>query len=202
MKKFVALIAALVLTVAGFTFAASAEAPSAADCNTPTLTETRTVHHDAVTETVHHPAVTETTPEIWEVFSPNNTQGPFEGTPTWPTDSEGTWQEAAENIPPGHEGPDGVYQQGNGNGSWFYRQAEKVVVITPAFDEEVVVTEAFDETIRTVTPNPDYPCDKDTPKTPDSPDEPRTVNTPKVNSPAPVEKKQTVEVPTVINSGL
>src|SRR3990172_9149916 len=40
--------------------------------------------------------------EIWEVFSPNDTQGSFEGPPSWPVDPEGTWQEAAESIPPGH----------------------------------------------------------------------------------------------------
>lgn len=60
---------------------------------------------------------------IWQNFSPNDKQGTFEGPPSWPTDSDGTWQHENKPIPPGQAGPDGVYQNGNGNGSWFYRQA-------------------------------------------------------------------------------
>ncbi len=41
-------------------------------------------------------------------------------------------------VPGGHEGPDGVYQRGNGNGDWFYRSAG-----TPGTPERVeVITEA------------------------------------------------------------
>ncbi|HXH78638.1 hypothetical protein [Nocardioides sp.] len=84
------------------------------------------------------PPVTQTiaaVDEIWEVWSPNNTQGPQDYTPVWPEDERGTWQEAAEDIPPGHEGPDGVYQQGseNGNSNYFYRRngvPEQIIVIS------------------------------------------------------------------------
>jgi hypothetical protein len=215
MKKFVALIAALVLSVAGFTFVANAsEAP--ADCSTPTLVETSTVHHDAVTHeetrtvtVVDVPAfdevVEEGTPAVWANFAPNDSQATFVGPAVWPTDARGTWI-IHKKIPGGHVGADGVYAKGNPakGGNWFYRQAatEDVIVHHPAetHEEEQTVTvvdsEAFDETIRTEVPNPDYPCDKDTPNEPV--DNPET----KVNSPAPVEKKQTVEVPTEINSGL
>ena len=63
------------------------------------------------------------TAAIWQNFSPNKDQGPFEGPPSWPTDPRGTWQHQNKPIPPGQAGPDGVYQNGTGNGSWFYRAA-------------------------------------------------------------------------------
>ena len=63
------------------------------------------------------------TPDEWYNFSPNKDQGSFEGPPTWPTDERGTWNHIDKPIPPGQQGPDGVYQNGNGNGSWFYRKA-------------------------------------------------------------------------------
>ena len=63
------------------------------------------------------------TAAIWQNFSPNRDQGTFEGPPSWPTDPRGTWQHKDKSIPPGQAGPDGVYQNGSGNGSWFYRAA-------------------------------------------------------------------------------
>ena len=60
---------------------------------------------------------------IWQNFSPNKDQGTFEGPPAWPTDPRGSWQHQNKDIPGGHAGPDGVYQRGSGNGSWFYRAA-------------------------------------------------------------------------------
>ncbi len=60
---------------------------------------------------------------IWQNFSPNESQKTFQGPPSWPTDERGTWNHENKDIPGGHAGPDGVYQQGNGNGSWFYRKA-------------------------------------------------------------------------------
>lgn len=63
------------------------------------------------------------TAAVWSNFSPNRDQGRFEGPPTWPTDPRGTWQHQDKDIPGGHQGPDGVYQNGQGNSSWFYRQA-------------------------------------------------------------------------------
>lgn len=62
-------------------------------------------------------------PEVWQNFSPNKDQGRFEGPPTWPTDPRGTWHHQDKSIPGGHQGPDGVYQKGHGNSSWFYRQS-------------------------------------------------------------------------------
>ncbi len=61
---------------------------------------------------------------VWASFSPNKDQGPLTGTPSYPSDSRGTWN-VTDKIPGGHEGPDGTYSQsgGSGNGSWFYRSA-------------------------------------------------------------------------------
>lgn len=61
--------------------------------------------------------------DVWQNFSPNKDQGTFEGPPSWPSDPRGTWQHQNKDIPGGHQGPDGVYQKGQGNGSWFYRNA-------------------------------------------------------------------------------
>jgi LPXTG-motif cell wall-anchored protein len=79
---------------------------------TRTATNTYTPGTDAVT-----------TPAIWQNFSPNEENKPFTGPPDWPTDPRGTWQHMDKPIPPGQAGPDGVYQNGEGNGSWFYRRA-------------------------------------------------------------------------------
>ena len=65
--------------------------------------------------------------EVWANWSPNDTKGPQDYTPIWPTDPRGTWQ-VHDKIPGGHQGPDGVYNQSNGdsgNSSWFYRRAGK-----------------------------------------------------------------------------
>lgn len=65
---------------------------------------------------------------IWANFSPNKDQGPLEGAPVWPLDPRGTWQ-LHDQLPGGHaDEPDGVYQKGNGHGSWFYKQAARVVI--------------------------------------------------------------------------
>lgn len=132
------------------------------------------VHHDAVTETIHHPAETHVvhhdavteertvidSPAVWANWVPNETQGPQDYTPVWPTDERGTWI-VHNQLPPGHEGPNGVYQQGGGNSPWFYRQAEvshvetvivkeaydEVVIDKEAWDEVKVITEAYDETV-------------------------------------------------------
>lgn len=123
---------------------------------------THVVHHDAVTHVVHHDAVTHTVhiidveavPAVWANWEPNNTQGPQDYTPIWPTDERGHWTLHSQGIPPGQEGPDGVYQQGSGNSPWFYRHAavlevshDEVVVDQQAYDETVVDQEAYDETV-------------------------------------------------------
>lgn len=79
---------------------------------------------------IYEDIIEEGTPAIWQNFSPDNVQGRYTGPPSWPTDPDGTWHHEDKTIPPGQAGPDGVYQNGNGNGSWFYRQAateDKVV---------------------------------------------------------------------------
>lgn len=85
------------------------------DGGTTTVTDV-----EAWVETV--PAV----PAIWANFSPNNTQGPFTGPPTWDSDARGTWHVHYE-IPEGHaDEPDGVYDRANehsGNADWFYKQS-------------------------------------------------------------------------------
>ena len=60
------------------------------------------------------------TSEVWANFAPNDKHGTFEGPPSWPTDPDGKWI-IHNDIPGGHGGPDGVYQKGSGNSSWFYR---------------------------------------------------------------------------------
>lgn len=172
MKKIIALFTALFMVLAlGFAGSTAQATDQEAPCDEPTITVVVTpafdevVHHDAVTKVVHHDAVTETTPAVWANFSPNETKGTFVGPAVWPTDVRGTWH-IHNKIPGGHVGPDGVYSKGNPakGGNWFYRQAEKVTVITEAFDETVVVKEAFDETVHhdAVTKevdNPNFPCD-------------------------------------------
>lgn len=63
---------------------------------------------------------TEGIASVWSVFSPNKEQGPFDGPPSYPGDPRGTWHDKGT-LPPGQAGPDGVYQNGQGNGDWFYR---------------------------------------------------------------------------------
>lgn len=222
MKKVFAVVSAIVLMVV---VGGTAEADRYTVCvpkdayvevvEHPAVTHVE--HHDAVTKVVHHEAVTETVPAIWANFSPNDSQGPFEGPPTWPTDPRGTWNDHGQ-LPPGQAGPDGVYQQGNGNGSWFYRQAESVVVIEEPYDETVTVKEAYDEVVvdrKAFTETVEHPAvtcpDKPEPPVvtpvPDEPkvDVPRTVVKPtapvKHNAPV-VHDKPKVEVPTVVDSGL
>ncbi|MEO6789569.1 MAG: hypothetical protein ABI249_07150 [Ornithinibacter sp.] len=79
------------------------------------------VHHLAVTEVIRHDAIP-AVPAVWANFAPNDEQGPFEEPPTDPSDPRGTWNEHGK-LPPGQAGPDGVYRDGNGDGSWFYRSA-------------------------------------------------------------------------------
>lgn len=124
---------------------------------------TECVPSDAWTETVEHPEVsheettvvvdqeayTEVIPgvaEVWANFSPNKEHRPFDGPPTFPEDERGTWH-VHEQIPGGHVGPDGVYQKGEGHGSWFYRQAgvEEQVIEHEAVTHEETVTVVDEE---------------------------------------------------------
>lgn len=127
------------------------------------------VPSDAWTETIEHPAVThdetvvvqEAVPGVWANFQPNDNQAPFVGPPSYPSDERGSWINHGD-VPPGHAGPDGVYNVGNPHkgGNWFYRQAavpEVTEVIT------VVDEEAWTEVIE----HPAVECPPDTPEQPD-----------------------------------
>jgi hypothetical protein len=91
--------------------------------DTEAWTET-VVDAEAWTETVvDAEAWTETIPAVpgfWTNFEPNDKHGTFIGPPTWPTDPEGSWSEPKTNGGPDPEAS-GVYQNGHGYGSWFYR---------------------------------------------------------------------------------
>lgn len=127
------------------------------------------VPRDAWVETIEHPEVShfedrvvvdepawvETVPAqaaVWANFSPNDNRAPFNGPPTWPTDARGTWSIRGD-LPGGHVGPDGVYQQGSGHGSWFYRKAAvaETIINHPAVTHiesvKIVDVEARTETI-------------------------------------------------------
>lgn len=127
-----------------------------------TCTEIVTIiDSEAWTEEIHHDAVTETVDAVWANWAPNNTQGPQDYMPVWPTDERGTWI-LHDHLPTGHEGPDGVYQVGQGNSPWFYRQAGSVVVIEEAWTEYVEHPEvSHTETIEVECPEqPPVVCDE------------------------------------------
>lgn len=154
-RKFIAGAAVAVLATLGVGLtaqSASAHTPTAsATCEALTVDatyyETKPGTPESGTPTItkanpdYKPA-TEGTASVWAVFSPNDSQGTFQGPPTYPTDARGTWQVKGE-LPGGHAGPNGVYQNGNGNGSWFYRAA--AIPGTPAVGEPNITV-----------PNPDY----------------------------------------------
>lgn len=138
---FLAALGVLVLS-SGVALMTSATSANAADC-VPQAAFTETINHPAVTHVVHHDAVA-AVPEKWFNFAPTD-PGKFDGTPSWPTDPLGKWEAV-----PGHAngGPGdgfGIIHQGQGGGSWFYRQAG--VEGKDAFDETVVDTAASVETI-------------------------------------------------------
>jgi hypothetical protein len=157
MRKATSAIIALLLAVSGVIFISLA-LPANAD--EPCF---ETIEHPAVTHIVHHPAVTHeetevVTPEIWANWAPNDTRGPQDYTPIWPTDDRGKWIVHDQGVPPGHAGPDGVYQKGGGNSPFFYRQAEvtRTVIVTDseAYDETVIDKEAWIE-------QKQVPCDEE-----------------------------------------
>jgi len=134
---FLAALGALVMS-SGVALMATTTSANAADC-TPHDAYTETINHPAETHVVHHDAVA-AVPEKWYNFAPNE-KGPFEGTPSWPTDDAGVWQAL-----PGHQngGPGdqfGTFQQGEGNGSWFHR--EPGTEGQAAYDETVTDKEAW-----------------------------------------------------------
>jgi hypothetical protein len=132
-----ALVAFILLVVAAVVAIGWKNSASATEPGEPCTEVVTVVDEEAWTETIEHEAVTETTPAVWANWAPNNTQGPQDYVPVWPVDERGTWIVHEQGVPPGHEGPDGVYQQGGGNSPWFYRQAEKVTVIEEAWTEVI-----------------------------------------------------------------
>jgi hypothetical protein len=88
-------------------------------------TRTKTVKDiiEKETQTRYWAEGTKEIPSKWWVWSPNNTQGPQDYTPDFPSDDRGTWQ-----GPKTEGGPDkdtfGTFNASNGNSgrsSWFHR---------------------------------------------------------------------------------
>lgn len=141
MLRVIAALFAVSMYVTGFTSPAGATGEVCVPQEAYT-TEVRTpvpdtyVEHPAVT---HEITVVDSAP-IWASWSPNDTKGPQNYIPIWPADERGTWQ-VHDHLPPGHEGPDGVYQKGQGNSPWFYRQTEvthvETVIDEPAWTETI-----------------------------------------------------------------
>jgi hypothetical protein len=146
-------LAGVLLMSSGFALMAGvgpAGAADGTDC-TPRAAWTETVDHPAVTHTERvmtdpgSPAVdpVPAVPGVWANWAPSNTQGPQDYTPVWPTDARGKWV-VHDDVPPGHAGPDGVYQQGGGNSPFFYRKAGTPAIpgkaaVAPTFEDKVVV---------------------------------------------------------------
>lgn len=169
-KKLIAGFTALLLAVVMAVIFGSVRSASAT--KPPVCVETVTVvDEEAWTETVEHPAETheEVVPgkaAVWANWAPNHTQGPQDYVPIWPEDSRGTWI-VHNQLPPGHEGPDGVYQQGAGNSPWFYREAG-----TPDTTVVVVDKEAWTETIEHPEVSHEETVQVDCPEEPEEPEEP------------------------------
>lgn len=72
------------------------------------------------------PAYDEVVAGRWWNFSPNKSRKPFNGPPAFPTDPRGTWQGPHTNGGPSKDKV-GTFQQGKGHGSWFHREASRVV---------------------------------------------------------------------------
>lgn len=93
------------------------------------------------------PAVEAST--IWYNFAPNE-KGPFDGIPTFPTDPNGVWVGPHTEGGPSQD-QTGVYQQGNGNGDWFYREntpgQDAVYGEAPLITPEVLAQDAVTEEV-------------------------------------------------------
>ena len=70
-------------------------------------------------------------PDLWWNWSPNDTQGPQDYVPAFPSDDRGTWQGPHENGGPMQD-TYGTFQTGGGNSPFFHR--EHGALITPATD--------------------------------------------------------------------
>ena len=115
----IALMSALV--VVGSTPAQAVEGNDLPCVAAAAYTETITpASNETVVDHAAYDEVIPGTPGQWWNWSPNRSQDPFVGPPAFATDSRGTWQ-----GPHTEGGPDGIgtYQVGQGNGSWFHREA-------------------------------------------------------------------------------
>lgn len=73
---------------------------------------------------------------VWYNFAPNE-KGPFEGTPTFPEDANGVWV-GPHTVGGPSQDTEGVFQQGNGNGSWFYR--DNTPAVPPVGEPTITIT--------------------------------------------------------------
>lgn len=88
----------------------------------------RTLVTEAYDETiVDKEAYTEVIQGQWWVWAPNNSQGPQDYTPTFPTDERGTWIGPKTEGGPEGEGTFNVSHGNSGNSSWFHRDADQVI---------------------------------------------------------------------------
>jgi hypothetical protein len=130
MKKTIAGVAAALLVGGTLAFATAlpASATSVDEC-VPAEAYTEIVP-DIVHPAVGEPTITIDNPDYvpaveastkWWNFAPNKDQGKLESAPAFPIDERGTWEGPHTEGGPGQD-QTGVYQQGNGNGSWFNRE--------------------------------------------------------------------------------
>ena len=160
------------------------------------------VDEEAWTETVvDEEAWTETIPAVpgfWTNFEPNDKHGTYTGPPTWPTDLDGSWSEPKTNGGPDPEAS-GVYQNGSGNGSWFYRSqgTPEQVIEHPAVThtaDHPAVTHTVDHPA--VTHTVEHPAGTHTEYCWSIDTRTVTPGTPPVDNP-PVDNSPTVNPPTV-----
>lgn len=170
-----AIILTVIAALIGVGSMTSANATGNDEPCVPSEAWTEVIEHPEVSHVVYHPAVTheetvidqEAVPAVWANFAPNDTKATFVGPALWPNDERGTWI-VHNQLPPGHEGPDGVYAKGDPakGGNWFYRQAAVeevshviVVVDQEAWDEVVIDEEAWTEYIE----HPEVTCEGEQP---------------------------------------
>lgn len=145
------------------------------------------VPKDAWTEIIEHPAVTHieqvlvdpgspavpAVPGFWTNFQPNDKHAPFDGPPSYPSDPRGSWSDPKVEGGP-QQDASGVYQNGHGHGSWFYRSqgTPEIPEVPPTHEDKIVVDkEAWTETIE----HPAVTCPTETAtvtETTDTPTEP------------------------------
>lgn len=205
MRSKIATVVALTVAAAAM-IVASVVPTLAASADRPIVEDDRCAPAEEWTEIIEHPAVTHeetttvvdeeawteiipATPDLWWNFSPNDSQGTFEGPPSFPTDDRGTWQGPHENGGPA-QGTYGTFPVGNPHkgGNWFHREQgtpEQTIEHPEISHEETIVVvdvEAWTEEIH----HPEIVCDPNDPQgplTPGGPD-PETPDEPVVDPPA------------------